>query len=88
MKPQSEPIHICAKKEEIADVVIFPGDPLRAEYIAKNFLYNSLLSWLKIRLLLVETSAESVLEFSLSPIYIMDWLLLYTSSSIFTKSCL
>ena len=38
MKPQSEPSHICAKKEEIADVVIFPGDPLRAEYIAKNFL--------------------------------------------------
>lgn len=38
MKPQSEPLHICAKKEEIADIVIFPGDPLRAEYIAKNFL--------------------------------------------------
>ena len=38
MKPQSEPLHICAKREEIADIVIFPGDPLRAEYIAKNFL--------------------------------------------------
>ena len=38
MKPQNEPIHICAKKEDIADIVIFPGDPLRAEYIAKNFL--------------------------------------------------
>ena len=38
MKPQNEPLHICAKKEEIADIVILPGDPLRAEYIAKNFL--------------------------------------------------
>ena len=44
MKPQNEPIHICAKKEDIADIVIFPGDPLRAEYIAKNFLekYNDI----------------------------------------------
>ena len=40
MKPQNEPIHICAKKEDIADIVLFPGDPLRAEYIAKNFLDN------------------------------------------------
>ncbi len=38
MKPNSEPIHMNAKKEDIADVVILPGDPLRAEYIAKNFL--------------------------------------------------
>ena len=38
MKPQNEPIHICAKKEDIAEIVLFPGDPLRAEYIAKNFL--------------------------------------------------
>jgi len=31
-------IHIEAKKEEIADVVLMPGDPLRAKYIAENFL--------------------------------------------------
>ncbi|WP_338972497.1 purine-nucleoside phosphorylase [Spiroplasma endosymbiont of Panorpa germanica] len=30
--------HIEAKKEEIAKVVIMPGDPLRAEVIAKKFL--------------------------------------------------
>ncbi len=30
--------HIEAKKEEIAEVVLMPGDPLRAKYIAKNFL--------------------------------------------------
>lgn len=41
MKPQNEPIHMNAKKEEIADVVILPGDPLRAEYIAKNFLSDA-----------------------------------------------
>jgi len=31
-------IHIGAKKEEIADIVIMPGDPLRAKYIAENYL--------------------------------------------------
>lgn len=30
--------HNKAKKEEIAKVVIMPGDPLRAKYIAENFL--------------------------------------------------
>lgn len=30
--------HINAKKNEIAETVIMPGDPLRAEFIAKNFL--------------------------------------------------
>lgn len=30
--------HIEAKKEEIADVVIMPGDPLRAKMIAEEFL--------------------------------------------------
>lgn len=30
--------HIEAKKEEIADTVIMPGDPLRAKMIAENFL--------------------------------------------------
>lgn len=30
--------HINAKKEEIADIVLMPGDPLRAKFIAENFL--------------------------------------------------
>ena len=41
MKPQKEPIHINAKRDEIADVVLLPGDPLRAKYIAENFLENA-----------------------------------------------
>ena len=32
--------HIKAKKEEIAPVVLMPGDPLRAKYIAESFLDN------------------------------------------------
>lgn len=38
MKPQSIPVHINAKKEDIADIVLFSGDPLRAKYIAETFL--------------------------------------------------
>jgi purine-nucleoside phosphorylase len=34
-------IHISAKKGEIAKVVLQPGDPLRAKYIAENFLENA-----------------------------------------------
>ena len=39
-------IHICAKKGDIADIVFLPGDPLRAKFVAENFLedpklYNS-----------------------------------------------
>lgn len=30
--------HICAQKGEIAKTVLMPGDPLRAKYIAENFL--------------------------------------------------
>ncbi len=30
--------HIESKKEDIADVVLMPGDPLRAKYIAEHFL--------------------------------------------------
>ncbi len=41
MKPQERPIHIECKKEDIASVVIMPGDPLRAKYIAENFLDNA-----------------------------------------------
>ena len=32
--------HNEAKKEDIANIVIMPGDPLRAKYIAENFLEN------------------------------------------------
>ena len=32
--------HINAKPGEIAETVLLPGDPLRAEYIAQNFLKN------------------------------------------------
>lgn len=31
-------IHIEAKENEIAEIVLLPGDPLRAQYIAENFL--------------------------------------------------
>lgn len=31
-------IHINAKKGEIAETILLPGDPLRAKYIAENFL--------------------------------------------------
>ena len=30
--------HIESKKEDIANIVLMPGDPKRCEYIAKNFL--------------------------------------------------
>ena len=32
--------HIESKKEEIAKIVLMPGDPLRAKYIAETFLDN------------------------------------------------
>ena len=32
--------HIESKLEDIAEVVLMPGDPLRAKYIAENFLTN------------------------------------------------
>lgn len=35
--------HINAKKEDIAPIVLAPGDPLRAKYIAENFLDNAIL---------------------------------------------
>lgn len=34
-------LHIEAAKNEIADKVLLPGDPLRAKYIAETFLQNS-----------------------------------------------
>ncbi len=41
MKPQNEPVHMNAKKEDIAPIVLLPGDPLRAKYIAENFLKDA-----------------------------------------------
>ena len=34
------PIHIVANKDDIAPLVLLPGDPLRAKYIADNYLEN------------------------------------------------
>ena len=34
-------IHIAAKKGEIADKILLPGDPLRAKYIAETFLEDA-----------------------------------------------
>lgn len=36
-----KPVHIEAKKEDVADIVLMPGDPLRAKYIAENFLTDA-----------------------------------------------
>ncbi|MBM7554866.1 purine-nucleoside phosphorylase [Thalassobacillus pellis] len=33
-------VHIGAKEGEVADKILLPGDPLRAKYIAENFLEN------------------------------------------------
>ena len=33
-------IHIGAKKSQIADTVLLPGDPLRAKWAANRFLSN------------------------------------------------
>lgn len=33
-------VHISAKKGEIAPIVLMPGDPLRAKFIAENFLQD------------------------------------------------
>jgi len=34
-------IHINAKQGDIAEIILLPGDPLRAKYIAENFLENA-----------------------------------------------
>jgi len=34
-------IHIAAKAGEIAEAILLPGDPLRAKFIAENFLENA-----------------------------------------------
>ena len=35
--------HISAKAGDFAKTVLMPGDPLRAEFIAKNYLENAVL---------------------------------------------
>ena len=34
-------IHISAKPGDIADKILLPGDPLRAKFIAENFLEDA-----------------------------------------------
>ena len=41
MKPQKKPLHIDAPIGSIAPLVLLPGDPLRAKYIAENFLEDA-----------------------------------------------
>lgn len=41
LKSKFMSIHIAAKKGEIAKTVLQPGDPLRAKYIAENFLEDA-----------------------------------------------
>ena len=36
-----EPVHIVTEKENIAPIVLLPGDPLRAKYIAEKFLTDA-----------------------------------------------
>ena len=43
MKPQEKPIHIVCEKDQIADIVLMSGDPLRAKYIAEKYLENPVL---------------------------------------------
>ena len=35
-------VHIEAKKDDIAETILLPGDPLRAKWIAETFLENSI----------------------------------------------
>ena len=37
-------IHISAKQGDIADKILLPGDPLRAKFIAENFLEDAVCS--------------------------------------------
>ena len=41
-KPYPTP-HIAATPEDFAKTVLMPGDPLRAKFIAENFLENAIL---------------------------------------------
>jgi len=31
-------VHIGAKKGDIAETILLPGDPMRAKFVAENFL--------------------------------------------------
>lgn len=35
-------IHISAKKGDIAETILLPGDPMRAKYVAENFLEDTI----------------------------------------------
>ena len=37
----AESLHIGAEKGRYADIVLMPGDPLRAKFIAENFLEDA-----------------------------------------------
>ena len=41
MRVQNKPAHINCEKGDIAPTVLMPGDPLRAKYIAENFLEDA-----------------------------------------------
>jgi purine-nucleoside phosphorylase len=41
MKENSMSTHIAAKEGEIAEAILLPGDPLRAKFIAENFLKDA-----------------------------------------------
>ena len=41
MRVQNKPAHINCPKEDMASIVLMPGDPLRAKYIAENFLTDA-----------------------------------------------
>lgn len=43
METVKDPVHLATKKENIAPLVLMPGDPLRAKYIAEHFLDNYVL---------------------------------------------
>lgn len=43
MESVNNPVHLVTKKENIAPLVLMPGDPLRAKYIAEHFLDNYIL---------------------------------------------
>jgi purine-nucleoside phosphorylase len=36
-----KPFHMNAQKDQVADIVLMPGDPLRAKYIADKYLINA-----------------------------------------------
>ncbi len=38
-----EPVHIVTEKDNISELVLMPGDPLRAKFIAENFLEDAVL---------------------------------------------